>query len=158
MAKSALAKRSTTPVRRSGPSPKLVKLQTQMKALRTRTANTANEHSDVLIGTGAVVAFASYEKKHAEKDKQGNPGKALPTIMDLDPALVYGAALYLLGRKAAAGKSGRMLESAGKGLVTYAAGRSVYRGSVKVVDKNGNPIVAGGENDAEVSGLDDSDM
>jgi hypothetical protein len=128
MASSALSRRTTTvrstPSRK--PSPKLIKVQTQLANLRKRAAGTAVDHGELIASVGVPVAFVALEKKMLEK------GDKLPTVMGLDPAVLYGAIGYFFGRKFAGGKAGRMVEAAGQGLLAYGAGRSTYRGSVKV--------------------------
>lgn len=123
---SSVSKRGSSLQVRRGPSPKLVKVQTQLANLRKRAVSTAGQHAEVIAGVGATAAFVALEKSLKEKKQ------SLPTVMGLDPALLYGATLYLFGRKLAGGKSGKLAESAGAGLLSYAAGRSMYRGSVKV--------------------------
>jgi hypothetical protein len=123
----SITKRAASlPVRRSGPSPKLVKVQTQLASLRKRAASTGRDNQEMLAGVATAAAFATIEQKMFKK------GEKLPTVMGLDPALVYGTVAYLFGKKLAAGKNGKLIEAAGSGLLSYAAGRSVYRGSVKV--------------------------
>lgn len=134
MASSALRKR-TTVVRRSGPSPKLLKLQARLKNLGSRAGAKAAGVELRAITIGAPVAFAMAERK----------GVKLPSVMGLDPALLIGGALAVFGGKAG-GRNGKRLEAAGDGILAYAAARSAARGSVKVA---GTEIIGGVDDDDE---------
>lgn len=74
-----------------------------------------------MVSVGAGIALALYEKN----------GKALPTVMGLDPALAWGVGTYLLTRKSKS-KGARMARQGAIALATIGANRSVTRGSVKV--------------------------
>jgi hypothetical protein len=128
MPSSALRKR-TTVVRRSGPSPKLIKLQARLKNLGSRAGAKAAGVELRAITVGAPVAFALLERK----------GVKLPSPMGIDPALIIGGVLAVFGGKAG-GRNGKRMEAAGDGILAYAAARSAARGSVKV---SGTEITGG---------------
>lgn len=138
----ALRRRTAPAPRRSGPSPKLVKLQTRLKALGSRAAAKATNVELRAITIGAPVAYAMLEKK-----------VAIPTVMGIDSCLLLGGALALFG-SSAKGRNGKRLEAAGDGLLAFAAGRSTARGSVKVGGESDDEITGGTE---ILGGLDDGD-
>jgi hypothetical protein len=136
----AARKRGAITVRRSGASnAKVLKLQNRIASLSKRGAKAVSKNDSLLCSVGAAAGLAMLEKR----------GTRLPAPMGLDPALVLGAAAYLLGSKVASGKTARRIEAAGEGLLAVAAARSVQRGSVKVA---GDEIVADDEDE-----LDDDD-
>jgi len=134
------ASRNTIVVRRSAPMVSKAKFET----LRARTANVgkrlreaSQEDTDALVGIGSGLALALYERS----------GKTLPTIMGLDPALVWGFGAWGLTR-GKGGKTPAMVRSAGLALATIGSNRSAMRGSIRV-----------GEDDSgESDGYDDSDL
>jgi hypothetical protein len=127
VARSALARR-TTVVRRSGPSPKLLKLQARLKNLGGRAAKGAAAMELKAITVGAPVAFTLLERR----------GTRIPSVMGIDPAIVLGAVLSLGGKRIAGGKNGARIEAAGDGLLAYGAARSAARGSIRVAGEGGD--------------------
>lgn len=110
------------PRRKSGPSPKLVKLEARLKNATKRAGAAAKDKELGLISIGAAAGLAMLEKK----------GTKLPTVMGFDPAIVLGTVLFLGGPKLVSGKNGKRLEAAGEGLLAVGASRSIARGSIKV--------------------------
>jgi hypothetical protein len=102
--------------------------KSKFEELKIRTANAAKrlkaasaEDTDAMVGVGSALALALYEKG----------GRQLPTVMGVDPALLWGGAAWALsrGRKT---KGAEMARSAGLALVTIGVNRSAMRGSMKV--------------------------
>lgn len=129
-------RRASLPVRRKGPSPKMQKLQARVSSLSKRVREGASGHEHAMFAVGAAGLFSLAEKK-----------TTMPTVMGLDPALLFGAALYLGGPKVLKGSSGKKLEAAGEGLLALGAARSVARGGVRVA----------GDDEYALAGDDDDD-
>lgn len=125
---SKLAKRHAPP----RPNPwkaKLAKNTERLQAIARRTRAGIAEQELSAITVGTPVAFAFAERNWA-----------IPTVMGLDPAVLYGGAMALIGLKLA-GKNGRRLLAAGCGLLASGARDSVKRGGIKV----GEDEIAGEE-------------
>jgi hypothetical protein len=136
-------KRTAIAVRRPSVSnAKLIKLQSRLAAASKRAGKHVARHDDMLIGVAAAAGLGLLEKK----------GKKLPTVANIDPALLYGAVAYLGGRKLLGGRNGARLEAAGEALLAVAANRVVARGSVKVA---GDELVGDDFDDSDDDDDDD---
>lgn len=134
------ARRSTTAIQHR-PNPyraKLVAAKERLANLSKRGARVAADQELSAITIGAPVALGFAERQ----------GYALPTVMGLDPAVLYGGVLALLSFKVA-GKNGKRMLAAGCGLLASGGRDSIKRGSVRV----GEDEIAGDE----VGGVDDYD-
>lgn len=113
-------------------------LRSRGLAVARRLKEASAEDTDAMVGIGSGLALALYERS----------GKSLPTVMDLDPAIVYGFGAWALtrGKK---GKGASMGRAAGLALATIGVNRSAMRGSIKV-----------GEDDSpdDSEAYDDSDL
>jgi hypothetical protein len=106
-------------VRRSGPSPKLVKAEATIKRMRARArTGTGLEGQLATIGAPLVVGLLKAR------------GTSLPTLGGFDANLVWGLGLALLGSKLG-GSLGQHAKNGGVGLLAVAAGRAGETGSVR---------------------------
>ena len=119
--------------------PKLEAAKERLANLSKRGMRAAADQELSAITVGAPVALGFAERQ----------GYALPTVFGLDPAVLYGGALALLGLKFVKGKNGKRLLAAGVGLLGSGGRDSIKRGSVKV----GEDEVAG--EDDLVGGVED---
>jgi hypothetical protein len=94
-------------------------------ALR-RIRQAGEEDGDAMIGVGAGIALALFEKP-----KDDGTVRKLPSVMGIDGAITTGGALYLLTRKSK-NKYARLARQAAIALCTVGANRSTMRGSIKV--------------------------
>jgi hypothetical protein len=103
-------------------------LQARAKRLAAKAreaATMSNTQEDALIAVGSAMLLAAAERE----------GKELPTIAGLDPALVYGVLGAVVAPQFVDDPQwSQRLESAGVGLLTVAAHRSLMRGSVKMAE------------------------
>jgi hypothetical protein len=137
-----LAHRSSSSAISHRPNPlkgKLVKAHERLAALSKRGRAVMADQELSAISIGAPIALGFAERS----------GLALPTVMQLDPAILYGGAIALLGFKVK-GKNGKRMIAAGVGLLASGGRDSVKRGGVRV----GEDEIAG---DEEVGGIDDFD-
>jgi len=78
---------------------------------------------------------------------------SLPTIAKLEPSVLYGAGLYLLGSRVASGNAGKFMEQAGATLLTIGASRCVKTGSIRTAgtsdDDDSMPSMDDDDDDAE---------
>lgn len=139
---SASAKRNTSAIqiRRAPPmisKAKFEDLRSRSIAAAKRLKDASAEDTDAMVGIGSGLALALYEKG----------GRSLPTVMGLDPAVVWGFGAWALtrGRK---GKGASMGRAAGLALATIGVNRSAMRGSIKV----------GEDDDSPDDSYDDSDL
>lgn len=130
----AIARRPSAPVRRSGPSPKLVKLQERAKSASKRATEVAKEEMEGLAAIGTAIGIGMLQKEKV----------ALPTIMGINPTLLYGAVGYVLTRKARSGAA-RTFRQVSLTSLAIGAKDSTVKGSIKV----------GG---VEIEGEDDDDL
>lgn len=115
---SALARRPGSTVSKK----KYEDLAARTKRLQAKARESnGNTQEDALIAVGVAVALAAAEKE----------GKELPTVANLDPALIYGVLGAVIAPNFIKGPWSQRIESAGVGLLTVAAHRSMLRGSVK---------------------------
>lgn len=133
------AKQSSMVVRAKAPTiakARYEELRTRGLAVAKRLKEASAEDTDAMVGVGSGLALALYEKG----------GRSLPTVMGLDPAVVWGFGAWAItrGRK---GKGASMGRAAGLALATIGVNRSAMRGSIKV-----------GEDDSDSSEFDDSDL
>ena len=136
----SLARRNLRVVKSRRPSPQIAKLKERLKsaARRARGHGGASGHDKTiftLLGAGAL-AFA--EKRNVK----------LPTVANIDPALVYGAIGALILPKYIGGQNGARVQAAGDGLLAVAAHRSMMRGGVKM---SGVEIGADDDDDDDIS-------
>jgi hypothetical protein len=119
--RSSLALRSSGSSKKSGPSPRLVKLESRLASVsrRARDVSTDTELAIITVGAPAVLGIM------ASKDTY------LPTIGGYHPMLVWGAPMALLGEKALGGVWGKRVKAAGLGLLACAANRAGATGSFK---------------------------
>lgn len=120
--------RSALTVRRTSPmvsKSRFDELRTRTTAAAKRLREASSEDTDAMVGVGSAIGLALYEKN----------GRALPTVMGLDPALVWGTAAWALtrGKKSKTASMGR---AAGLALVTIGVNRSAMRGSLRVAGED----------------------
>lgn len=127
MARSA-SKSSAITVSRPNPyKGKLLRAEERLKAVAKRAHSGMMEQEEAAIAIGAPLVLGLLEAR----------GTRLPTVGGIDPAIVWGAALALLGPKALKGKNGKRIAAAGVGLLSSAARDSGKRGSLKVGEDEG---------------------
>lgn len=101
---------------------KLAKANERLAALSKRArAGMANQEESA-IAIGAPLLLGVLEGR----------GTRLPTLFNIDPAIVWGGALAVAGMKFVSGKNGKRLTAAGVGLLSSAARDSAKRGGIKV--------------------------
>lgn len=129
------------PARRSGPSPKLKKLEARLAAVarRSRDAAASAELDLITVGTPLMVGFAK------------SRGVKLPTIGGYSSEIVVGGVAALFGKKLLGGKNGERVKAAGVGLLASIAGKVGEQGTLKVA---GDEI---GADDDEIGADDDDD-
>lgn len=123
---SALAlrnQRTSAPIRRksSGPNKKTEQLKKRLANLRKRASGLETDTKLALVTLGTPVAL-SLLKKHQ--------GFELPTVGGINPNVLWGGALVLLGPTLVKGESGRMLSAAGLGMAAVGASESATAGTV----------------------------
>lgn len=114
MAKHALAPRRAPSVSKS----KYEALESRLVRAGQKTRAVASKRENGIIAIGAGVALGVMAKK----------GKNLPTVGGIDPALLYGAALFIAGPELLKGKNGERLGALGQGMLTVAAFNVPQRG------------------------------
>jgi len=139
-------KRTSIAPRRRGPSPQLVKLKERLKtaAKRARGRSGASDKERTLLTVAGSVALALAAKK----------GINLPTVANIDPGILYGAAFSLVLPRYVGGKNGSRMQAVGDGMLAAAAARSFERGSVKVAGEDDDDLSVSG---VEISGDGDDD-
>jgi hypothetical protein len=115
-----LARRSTAvTVRRSGPSPKLVKAEATIKRLRSKARVPSGlEGQLATIGAPLVVGLLKAR------------GTSLPTVAGFDSNFIWGLGLALAGPRIG-GAMGKHAANAGVGLLAVAASRAGETGTLK---------------------------
>lgn len=93
-------------------------LETRIKSAGRRARDHAAKRENGLIGIGTGLALGLLNKS----------GKKLPTIAGLNPNLLYGAGLFLLGPELMKGKNGERLGAIGTGFLTVAASEIPTKG------------------------------
>lgn len=119
------ARRSTALVVQNRPNPlkgKLAKAHDRIAALTKRARAGMGEQEESAIAIGAPLLLGVLEGR----------GTRLPTLFNIDPAIVWGGALAVAGMKFIKGKNGKRLTAAGVGLLSSAARDSAKRGGIKV--------------------------
>lgn len=126
---------------------KLAKANERLAALGKRAKAGLMEQEEAAISVGVPAVLGFFEGR----------GTALPTVMNIDPALLYGAALSFAGMKLLKGKNGRRVMAAGVGLLASAGRDSAKRGSIKIGEEEiaGEDYEAAGDDDDLTSGEDD---
>ena len=149
MAKAASAARPTAIVvrqaakpiaRRSGPSPKIAKLEKRLAAVARRTRDATAEAELDLITVGTPLALGMMKAR----------GVKLPTIAGYSSEIVVGGVAALFGKKLLGGRNGERVKAAGVGMLASIAGKVGEQGTLKVAGDDDE--VAGDE-----IGADDDD-
>lgn len=137
----AFARRKTAIVQRRPITthPRFVALQTRVAAAGKRTRAVAQKNEDTLLVLAGAAAPALITRF---------TGKSLPTVAGIDPALLIGGVLLVVGSRMA-GKNGARMKSLGTGMAAPAIARAVQTGTIKV---SGDEDVGA---DDEISGDDD---
>jgi hypothetical protein len=145
-ARNAIVLRSAPVARRSGPSPKLQKLEARLASVARRARDISSETESAMITVGVPAVLGLLRAN----------GTVLPSFGGFHPLLVWGAPLALAGDKMIGGSWGRRVRAAGIGMLACAANDAGHRGTFKVA---GDEIGASeiGADDDEV-GADDDDL
>lgn len=93
-------------------------LEKRMHAVGKRGKQLVTKRENGLIGIGAGVGLGLLAKS----------GKKLPTIGNIDPNLLWGGALFLLGPELMKGKNGERIGAIGTGMLTVAGFQIPQRG------------------------------
>lgn len=101
---------------------KLAKANERLANLSKRARAGLVEQEESAIAIGAPLLLGVLEAR----------GHSLPTVMNIDPAIVWGGALAVAGMKFLKGKNGKRVTAAGVGLLASAARDSAKRGGIKV--------------------------
>lgn len=98
-----------------------IKAEERLRSLGRRARVEAERNETAIIAVGSALGFAMLNQK-----------VKLPTVMNIDPKIVYGLGLALAGPRLLGGKNGARVEAAGVGLLSAAASAGVERGTFKV--------------------------
>lgn len=146
----ALARRKA-PVAHRTPitkSPKYLKLQARVQNLAKRGRHAASRNEGTLLVLGGAALPAAVQRF---------TGKGLPTVMGIDPGLLWGGALMALGMNMG-GKNGDRLKHLGTGVAAPAVARAITSGTIKV----GEDEILGADDDVgdddETSGVEVEDI
>lgn len=126
MAKTALARRADGTFQRGASAPLArarTRTRTVVKTVRRRASAVAGSPTTakaMVIGGAAAIAFAE------------RGGTTLPTVANIDPALLYGLALGFGAPMLLKGKAGAMLAQLGLGAASVGVHRSIVRGSARI--------------------------
>lgn len=110
---------------RAAPNPwkgRAMALQTRLQHVGKKAKAAVGQQEEAAISVGTALLAGVMQSR----------GTILPTFMNLDPNLVWGAGLALLGPRVMKGKNGARLEAAGVGLLSVAAHSAAVRGTVKI--------------------------
>lgn len=91
------------------------------------------------LAVGSVVCFGMGALQHRAEMQ----GTSLPTVMGMDPKLVYGAGAYLVGREVK-GQAGVFLRAGGQALVNVYAYDAGHRSAMLDATTGPNPGATGG--------------
>lgn len=121
----AATRRAPVTVRR-GPHPQVTKMRSRIQAGARRAALHARDNRQAItsIGAAALLGFAR------SRDMQ------LPTIGNINPALLYGFGLYVAPMLGVRGRIGETLRSAGVGALCVGVEAAVRTGSAVGFDDN----------------------
>lgn len=148
MARTATRRASSAPLARRAPAgvskAKYAALQARLRSTGQRLRAASNEDMEVGASLVAAVGAAWYEKS----------GRSLPTVMGLDPHILYGAVGYAVTRNGKS-KNARLGRAASIGLLTVGASRATTRGSLKV---SGYEIGADVDDDDDDDDIDGDDI
>jgi hypothetical protein len=94
----------------------------RMKGVRAHLEETAEDLQDLAISAGGAYAFQRY------KTSQQQAGARMETFgLDIEAEVLYGGAMYLIGRKIK-GKAGQVVREVGRGiLIGFAAQKGAGR-------------------------------
>lgn len=145
MARTAIARRTALPVRRSAGSvskSKYESIEARLGNAQKRLNKALTDDGDAMIGVGAAIALAVLEKPDPKTGKGYIPNN----VMGFDSALAVGALGYYFTRK---GKSATMrgARQASIVLAGIGANRSTMRGSIRTEPK---AATVAGEYDADL--------
>jgi hypothetical protein len=121
MGKAALAPRKAPTVSKS----RYEALESRLVRAGTRAKAVAQKRENGVISIVTGVGLGLLAKS----------GKKLPTVAGIDPNLLYGGALFLLGPELMKGKNGDRLAALGTGMLTV-AGYTVPQRGVKVAGED----------------------
>jgi hypothetical protein len=121
MAKTALAPRTAPKVSKSRYD--ALEQRLSRAGVRAKAVAAKRENGVISIVTGVGLGLLA------------KSGKKLPTVAGIDPNLLYGGALFLLGPELMKGKNGDRLAALGTGMLTV-AGYTVPQRGVKVAGED----------------------
>ena len=106
-------------------------LKSRSIAARRRLAAASNDDVDAMVSVASAIGVGLYERS----------GKTLPTILNLDPLIVWGFGAWALTRKNS-NRTAQMANTAGIAMATIGVNRSVMRGSIRVGEDDGGEYVS----------------